>query len=131
MTGLRWAMAFILAAFFVFMGAQKFGAENIIFATIAQKSGIGFFEPYVRMFTGVMEIIAALLLVLPQTRIKGALLCLMLLVGAIGFHLSPWLGISVEGMGSSLFMMAMGALVLTLAVLGLEKAIKSMPKIPS
>ncbi len=131
MTGLRWAMALILAAFFIFMGAQKFGAENIVFATIAQKSGIGFFEPYVRMFTGVMEIIAALLLVLPQTRVKGALLCLALLVGAIGFHLSPWLGISVEGMGSSLFMMAMGALVLTLAVLGLEKASTSLPKIPS
>ncbi len=131
MVGLRWAMALLLAAFFVFMGLQKFGAENVIFATIAQKSGFGFFEPYVRMLTGVLEIVAALLLILPKTRAKGVLLSLGLLLGAIGFHLSPWLGISVEGMGNSLFTMAIGALVLTLAVFGLEKASQSLPEIAS
>ena len=123
MTGMRWALALMLAAFFAFMGAQKFGASNEIFEIIAAKSGISFFEPYVRMVTGAAEIVAALLLILPKTRLKGALLALMILVGAIGFHLSPWLGIDVGGdMGKSVFIMAMGALVLTASVLGLERA---------
>ena len=126
MSGLRWMMALLLAAFFVFMGMQKFGAENIIFETIAQRSGIGLFEPYIRMTTGAAEIVAALLLILPKTRMKGALLALMILIGAIGFHLSPWLGISIEGMGNSVFVMALGALVLTSAVLGLEKAARGL-----
>jgi len=123
MTGLRWALALMLAAFFVFMGAQKFGATNFIFETIAAKSGISLFEPYIRMATGAAEIVAALLLILPRTRIKGALLAMMILIGAIGFHFSPWLGVDVGGdMGKSVFMMAMGAFVLTAAVLGLERA---------
>lgn len=123
MTGIRWALALMLAAFFVFMGAQKFGATNDIFELIAAKSGIRFFEPYVRMATGAAEIVAALLLILPKTRMKGALLAMMILIGAIGFHLSPWLGIDVGGnMGKSVFIMAMGAFVLTAAVFGLERA---------
>ena len=44
MTVLRWILVLALAAFFVFMGAQKFGAENVIFATIAERSGISLFE---------------------------------------------------------------------------------------
>jgi len=123
MTGLRWALALMLAAFFVFMSVQKFGATNFIFESIATNSGISFFEPYVRIATGIAEIVAALLLILPKTRMKGALLAMMLLIGAIGFHLSPWLGIDVGGdMGKSVFMMAMGAFVLNAAVLGLERA---------
>ena len=122
MNMMRWILALMLAAFFVFMGAQKFGAENIIFAAIAKNSGIGLFEPFVRMATGAAELLTAVLLILPKTRMKGALLALAVLLGAIGFHLSPWLGISIEGMGNSLFIMAIGALVLTCSVMALEKA---------
>jgi len=110
-----------LAAFFAFMGAQKFGAENIIFATIAEKSGISLFEPLIRMITGVAEILTAILLVVPKMRTNGARIGLLILLGAIGFHLSPWLGINVEGMGNSLFMMALGGLILTCTVLFLEQ----------
>jgi len=121
MTVLRWILVLVLAAFFVFMGAQKFGAENVIFATIAEESGISLFEPVVRMITGAVEILTAILLVIPKLRTNGARIGLLVLLGAIGFHLSPWLGISVEGMGNSLFMMAIGGLILTCAVLLLER----------
>ena len=121
MTVLRWILVLALAAFFVFMGAQKFGAENVIFATIAERSGISLFEPVVRMITGAAEILTAILLVIPKLRTNGARIGLLILLGAIGFHLSPWLGISVEGMGNSLFMMAIGGLILTCAVLLLER----------
>jgi hypothetical protein len=108
------------------MGVQKFGSENIIFATIASKSGIALFEPYVRMLVGVSELIAAVLLVLPATRFLGGLLGLGLLFGAVGFHLSPWLGISVAmepggAPSSMLFMMAVLFTAINLAVLVMEK----------
>ncbi|MCF6219837.1 MAG: DoxX family protein [Robiginitomaculum sp.] len=120
MGALRWVLALVLAAFFVFMGVQKFGGENIVFATIAERSEIPLFEPVVRMITGAAEIFAAILLVIPKMRTNGARIALLILLGAIGFHLSPWLGINVDGMGSSLFVMALGALILTCTVLLLE-----------
>ena len=103
----------IVAGGFLFFGVQKFGAENIIFATIAENSGISLFEPVIRMLTGVAEISTALLILIPRTRLLGALAGLGVLAGAIGFHLSPWLGISVPGMGHSLFFMALGLTALT------------------
>jgi len=106
-------LALIVAAGFLFFGVQKFGAENIIFATIAEKSGISLFEPVIRMLTGVAEISTALLILIPRTRLLGALAGLGVLAGAIGFHISPWLGISVPGMGHSLFFMALGLTALT------------------
>ena len=74
---------------FIFMDVQKFGSENVIFATIAMKSGIALSEPYVRVFVGVAEMIAAALLILPATRYLGAMMGIGLLFGAVGFHLSP------------------------------------------
>ncbi|WP_017931328.1 DoxX family protein [Robiginitomaculum antarcticum] len=100
-------LSLILAAAFVFFGAQKFGSENIIFATIANNSGIGLFEPIIRMLTGAAELATAALLLLPVTRRLGAVAGLIILLGAIGFHLSPWLGISPEGIGPGLFYMAL------------------------
>lgn len=121
MTIFRWILALALATFMIFMGAQKFGTDNIIFATIAERSGIALFEPQVRVLVGVVEILAAIMLVAPKSRRQGARIALLILLGAIAFHISPWLGINVEGMGNSLFMMALGALILTCTVLFLER----------
>ena len=114
--------AILLAAFMVFMGMQKFGAENMIFATIAERSGIALFEPVIRMFTGVMELVAAVLLVIPRVRPLGALLSVGLIGGAILFHLSPWLGIMVSMAPGApptpmLFMMAVGSFIVSCIVL--------------
>lgn len=116
------APAYLLAAFLVFMGAQKFGSENIIFATIADRSGIALFEPTIRIATGVAELATALLLIIPGMRFLGALGALAVIGGAIMFHLSPWLGVEVAmSPGAAptpmLFMMAIGAFALTLFVL--------------
>lgn len=114
------ALSLVLAAGFVFFGVQKFGAENIVFETLAERSGIFLFEPYIRYLTGIGELTAAvLLLLLPRTRLVGALIGLGLLVGAIGFHLSPWLGINVPTIGHGLFYtaLAMTALTVTNTVL--------------
>lgn len=107
-------LSLALAAGFVFFGVQKFGAENIVFETIAERSGISFFEPGVRMFTGIAELVTALLLIMPKTRLTGSLAGLGLLVGAIGFHLSPWLGINVPTIGHFLFIAAVTMFVISL-----------------
>ena len=114
-------LALIVAAGFFFFGAQKFGSENIIFATIAERSGISFFEPLIRMLTGIAEVGTAILILIPRTRLLGALAGLGVLAGAIGFHLSPWLGINVPGIGHGLFFTALGLTVLTATLFVLLK----------
>ncbi len=119
---LRHLPALLLAAFLLMMGLQKFGAENIIFATIAERSGLGFFEPGIRILTGIAELVAAALLILPKTRLFGAMGAVAVIGGAILFHLSPWLGVSVAMAPGAeptmmLFMMAIGSFILSAVVL--------------
>ena len=114
-------LALIVAAGFFFFGVQKFGAENIVFETIAERSGISLFEPLIRMLTGVAEVGTSILIITPRTRLLGALAGLGVLAGAIGFHLSPWLGINVPGIGHGLFFTALGLTVLTATLFVLLK----------
>ncbi|OQW60452.1 MAG: hypothetical protein A4S17_00745 [Proteobacteria bacterium HN_bin10] len=96
-----WVLALGFAAALVFLvGLPKFiGPEpNPIFAIIAGRTGIDLFEPYVRYATGVAELVAALLLVIPRTRLYGALLAGIVTISAIGFHLSPFLGVQIPQM---------------------------------
>jgi len=118
--------AILLAAFLAMMGMQKFGAENFIFATIAERSGISLFEPVIRMLTGAAELGAAVLLLIPRTRLFGALGAVAIIGSAIMFHLSPWLGINVamapgEEPGPMLFMMATGSFILAVLTLILAR----------
>lgn len=98
---LSWVLAVGFAAALVLLvGLPKFiGPEpNPIFALIAGRTGISLFEPYLRYATGAAELAAAILLVIPRTRFYGALLAGGVTVGAIAFHLSPFLGIQIPQM---------------------------------
>jgi uncharacterized membrane protein YphA (DoxX/SURF4 family) len=53
-------------------------------------------EPWGRIGTGVLELIASILILYPRTTAFGALLALGLMAGAIFFHLTK-LGIKVNG----------------------------------
>jgi len=110
-------LALVLAAGFLFFGVQKFGSSNPIFTIIAERSGISLFEPGIRMMTGIAEIVTAILILAPKTRSLGALAGLAVLSGAIGFHLSPWLGINVPGMGHGLFITALIMLALNVILM--------------
>jgi len=118
MKHLNLILVLLLAAGLIFFGVQKFGAENPIFSIIADRSGIDLFEPVIRMATGVGELAAAALLLIPKTRKLGVLAGLAILIGAIGFHLSPWLGINVEGIGHGLFFTAVAMFALNLILAG-------------
>ena len=87
---------------------------NVVFATIAENSGIPLFEPSIRFIVGIGEFLTALLLLLPYTRRFGAFLSFCTTVAALMFHLSPWLGVevplvigSLETDGGQLFNLAM------------------------
>ena len=98
---LSWTLALGFAGALVFLvGLPKFiGPDpNPIFALLAGRTGVGLFEPYIRYATGAAELTAALLLVIPRTRFFGALIAGGVTLGAIGFHLSPFLGIQIPQM---------------------------------
>ena len=106
-------LSLVVAAGFIFFGLQKFGATNPIFSIIAERSGISLFEPVIRMLTGIAELAVAALVLIPRTRLLGALGGVGVVVGAVGFHLSPWLGINVPGIGHGLFITALVLLALS------------------
>ncbi len=91
---LSWTFGLMLAALLFAMGIQKFvGLDpNPVFGLIEARSGMGFFEPGMRYVTGVLELIAVALVLWPATRVRGAQLGLLVALGAVAFHLSPWLG---------------------------------------
>ena len=115
-------LPYALAAGFVFFGVQKFGVENLVFEIIAERSGIALFEPHARIATGLAELGAAGLLVFPNARARllGGLLGLAILLGAVAFHLSPWLGVVVPGIGIGLFLTALALTALTAAFVALQ-----------
>ncbi len=77
-------------------------------------------EPWGRIGSGVVELVAALLLLFPRTAALGALIALGVISGAIAAHLGP-LGIVVLDDGGLLFGMACAVFVGSLAVLWLRR----------
>ena len=73
-------------------------------------------EPYGRIGIGVVELIAALLILYPKTSWLGAALTVGVIAGAIFMHLTK-LGIEVQGDGGTLFYLAVATLIMGLAVL--------------
>jgi uncharacterized membrane protein YphA (DoxX/SURF4 family) len=134
---LSWVFALLLIGLFVHSAVHPWPAppagsvklmdlpgENIVFQTLATRSGISLFEPAGRVITALVELFAALLLVLPFSRRLGALLSTLVLGGAVGLHLSPWLGRDVPVSlgsettdGGQLFMLAVLMLVVSLLLL--------------
>ena len=111
-----WALQIVVAVillqtlFFKFTGA----AESVhIFSTLGA-------EPWGRIGSGVVELIAAILLLVPATVTIGAVLALGVMVGAIMSHLTV-LGIEVQGDGGLLFTLALTVFVGSAVVLVLRR----------
>jgi putative oxidoreductase len=68
----------------------------------------------------VVELIAALLLLFPETITIGAILALGVIAGAIVSHLTV-LGIEVQGDGGVLFLLALAVFVSSVAILFLRR----------
>ena len=72
-------------------------------------------EPWGRIGTGILELIAGILLLVPATTVFGALLAIGLMAGAIFFHITK-LGISVQNDGGQLFIYALIVFVSSIAL---------------
>lgn len=77
-------------------------------------------EPWGRIGTGVIELIASVLLLIPATAFFGAFLAVGLMAGAILSHLTV-IGIESKGDGGQLFMLALIVMVCCLIILFLHK----------
>ncbi len=114
---LKWALRIIVAVILLQTLFFKFtGAEESIF--IFKTLGI---EPYGRIGSGIVELIASILLLIPRTTWLGALLALGTIMGAIASHLFV-LGIEVQGDGGWLFVLAVVVAVCSALLLWMEKA---------
>ena len=94
------AVILLQTLFFKFTGAEE---SRFIFSTL----GV---EPWGRIASGVVELVAAALLLYPRTAAVGALLAMGVMAGAILAHLF-FLGIAVKGDGGLLFALAVAVFV--------------------
>lgn len=96
--------------FFKFTGAPE---SKFIFSTL----GI---EPWGRWASGVSELIASILLLIPTTQIIGAGLSIGIMCGAILSHIL-FLGFVVQNDGGLLFGLACSVLVLSLLIIFIHR----------
>lgn len=96
--------------YFKFTGAPE---SVYIFTTLGM-------EPWGRIGSGVAELIAAVLLLIPRTAGVGAVLALAVISGAIASHLTK-LGIQVQGDKGLLFVLACLVFVGSLVVLFIRR----------
>lgn len=89
------AIVMFQTLFFKFTASEE---SVYIFTTVGM-------EPWGRLGVGALELIAAVLLLIPATAWLGGVLALGLMLGAIGMHLTI-LGIVVQNDGGYLFMLA-------------------------
>jgi uncharacterized membrane protein YphA (DoxX/SURF4 family) len=97
--------------FFKFTGAEE---SVYIFSRLGA-------EPWGRIGSGVVELIASLLLLMPAFAPVGAILTMCVMAGAIVSHLTV-LGIEVQGDGGLLFGLALTAFVGSAIVLVIRRA---------
>ena len=81
-------------------------------------------EPVGRIGIGILELFAAILLIIPRTAWLGALIALGIISGAIMMHLTD-LGIEVQGDGGYLFALALVVWIFSAIVLWMNK--KELP----
>ena len=93
------------------------GSEESIY--IFSKLGM---EPYGRIASGIVELVAATLILIPKTTWMGALLACGIMTGAILSHLFV-LGIAVENDGGLLFVLALIVLLSCIELINLSRNI--------
>ena len=111
------AIILLQTLFFKFTGAPE---SVYIFSKVRDFTGFPT-EPYGRIGSGVIELIAAILLLLPRTTWLGALIAAGVMAGAIMSHLLI-LGIEVQGDKGLLFFLAVTVLLCSSILLGIFRA---------
>lgn len=107
------ALILIQTLFFKFTGAPE---SKFIFTTLMGPE----LEAVGRIGSGIVELVAAVLILLPRTVAYGAVLSLGTITGAILSHLTM-LGIVVADDGGALFGLAVAVFVLSFAILAIHR----------
>ena len=110
------AVIMLQTLFFKFSGSPE---SIYIFKTLGM-------EPYGRIGTGVMELIASILILYPKTTVYGAVLAIGLMAGAIFFHLTK-LGLVVMDDGGQLFIYALLVFLSSVALVIIYRLIRPSP----
>jgi hypothetical protein len=119
-----WVMQVVVAGillqtlFFKFTGAEE---SVFIFSTLGRFIGLASVEPWGRIGSGVVELVASVLLIMPATVSIGALVAMGVMAGAIVSHVVV-LGIEVKGDGGLLFGLALAAFAGSVLVLVLRRS---------
>jgi uncharacterized membrane protein YphA (DoxX/SURF4 family) len=104
---LAWPAAIWIAYEFTWYQQYKLtghpGSVDFIFQPLADWFGIPAYEKPFRLTVASMEILASILVLLPWTRVWGALLSIGIMSGAIFFHTIGPIGIDPYGDGGKLF----------------------------
>ena len=125
---LSWALALTLAVLLLIVAFQDISGPtpNAIFGMIALRSGVHLAEPYGRWVVSALQLIAVMMVVIPQTRTRGAMLALGLAFAASGRmfpFFSPllgWLGVFLTGSDTSANALFGNLQVVTAGHLGFE-----------
>ena len=94
------ALIMLQTLYFKFSGSEE---SVYIFSQLGM-------EPWGRIGTGILELIASILILYPRTTFFGSLLAIGLMLGAIGAHFTK-LGIVVKNDGGQLFIYALIVLI--------------------
>src|SRR6266478_884706 len=121
---IAWAMAAFIVYIYVWYLQYKFlghpGSVDL-FTTLTDWLGFSGHEKFMRIGTGSMELIAAILLVVPATQVLGAAFSLGIITGAIFFHLASPLGVDPYGDGGVLFKQACAVWVASAGILMIRR----------
>ncbi|MDP3736264.1 MAG: hypothetical protein Q8R02_02675 [Hyphomonadaceae bacterium] len=118
-----WVLALFLMAMFLWIADQSlFPGEgrNIVFPMLAEKSEYYLFEPTGRLAVSLLEVLAALLILIPWTRRLGAILGALIAAGALAAQF-VWIGMALptpDGKtdGGGLFYLTLALLVASLVL---------------
>jgi uncharacterized membrane protein YphA (DoxX/SURF4 family) len=105
------AIILLQTLYFKFTGAEE---SVYIFSTLGM-------EPYGRIGSGIVELIAAILILIPRTTLFGALIGAGVMLGAIFSHLFV-LGIDVQNDGGELFTLAIITFLCCIALIYWNKS---------
>jgi hypothetical protein len=130
MRGLRWTISWFFAIFLALMflwfsDQTLFPADeskNVFFPLLAENAGFVYFEPTGRALTGVLQAVAAALILLPWTRRFGAVLGCLIAGFAVTGH-AVWVGHALptavsasDADGGQVFYLSLGLLATCLCL---------------
>lgn len=117
---LTWAAAIYIAYVFIPADIGKFGAKPFpvhLFTVLTDWLHLSGHEAQLRVFTASWEVVATVLILLPWTRLYGAMLTFVVISGALFFHIFSPLGLDPAHDGSRLFIKACIIWVLSVFVI--------------